>query len=602
MRPFWRTFFAASLAIFVIGGFLTFVFIGSLAAILSNPFDLKEGGERVESNFDRQNKVLHIRFKNPLSERSFSEFDKQAFEINKGFGLREIKIGLDNAKNDKRIKGILINASTMPAGMATTEEIRMAIEEFKKESGKFVIAYSETYSQKAYYLSTVADKIYLYPEGMLEFQGLSVEYLFFKKAIDKLELDVQVIRGSNNKFKSAVEPFMYDHMSEANREQTMTYLNALWGQMLSEINRTRGLSVDEMNTIADSLYVRSAETAKKYGLVDDLIYEDELTEELKELANVQLGKDLKLENFQKYCTKATRRFDKQNIKENIAVVYAVGGIESGKGNAVTIGSETIAKAIRDARNNINIKALVLRVNSPGGSALASDVIWREMVLTKEIMPVIVSMGDVAASGGYYISCPADKIFALPNTITGSIGVFGVLPNISKPLENKLGITVDRAYTNRPSLMTITRKLTPEEYKIIQEGVDDIYMDFKTKVAEGRPMLDVAGVDSIGQGRVWAGTDAIEIGLVDELGGIDAAIDYAAEVAGVDEVHVEAYPKSKVPKIFEILEQIEENEEDASALTRSPIAQKITEFTNAVKKAASVQGYQARLPYEIIIKP
>lgn len=593
MKPFWRSFFASSLALIIIGGALSIIFIVGLVSAISGAFEPKDTF-KVE-----ENSVLHVEFKNPISEVSYAEFNKQELNINQALGLREIKLGLDKAKEDDNIKGIFLNVASLPAGMATTEEIRNAIINFK-ESGKFVVAYGEAYTQKAYYLATVADSIYLYPEGMVEFQGLGAEYMFFKNAIDKLGLDVQIIRGSNNKFKSAVEPFMYDHMSDANREQTMTYLNALWDQMLLGITETRGIDKAMLNEMADSVYVRSAESAKEYKLVDALIYEDELLAQLEEKSETKDDEELRLVSFQKYCTKAAKK-QKRELKseeKNVAVVYAVGGIESGKGGATKIGSETIAKAIRDARTNDSIKALVLRVNSPGGSALASDVIWREMVLAKKKMPVVVSMGDVAASGGYYISCQSDRIFAQPNTITGSIGVFGVLPNISKPLEEKLGITMDRAYTNRPSMMTITRGLTDEEYAIVQEGVDNIYMDFKQKVADGRPGLDVAGVDSIGQGRVWAGTDAIKIGLVDELGGIDDAINYAAELAELKDVNVDVYPKAEDNKLNELLEQFDI---DASASIYSPAAKKLADYLQAVENATMMEGVQARLPYEIVVE-
>ncbi len=596
MKIFWKSFFASSLAMLIVGGVLVLMLVAGIGSLFSGAM----GDFETDTKFNvKDGSVLHMQFKSPISELSFTEFDKGKMKLNKAFGLRAIKIGLEKAKTDSKINGVLINVASMPAGMATTEEIRNAIIDFKT-SGKFVIAYGETYTQKAYYLATAADKIYLYPEGMIEFQGLGVEYLFFKNAIDKLGLDVQVIRGSNNKFKSAVEPFMYDHMSDANKEQTMTYLNALWNQMLDGISDTRGVSKDELNQIADSVYVRSAETAKQYALVDDLIYEDELYDELKEKTAVAKDEDLNLISFQKYCKKAVKKQKIENLgaTKNIAVIYAVGGIESGKGAATTIGSETIAKAIRDAHNDENIKAIVLRVNSPGGSALASDVIWREMVLAKAKMPVIVSMGDVAASGGYYISCESDRIFAQPNTITGSIGVFGVLPNVSKPLKEKLGITVDRAYTNRPSMMTITRPLTDKEYSIVQEGVDDIYLDFKQKVAHGRPRLDVEGVDAIGQGRVWAGTDALENGLVDELGGIDDAIAYAKEKAGLEEAVVDVYPKRKEDKLIEVLEQFDV---EASVSTTSFAVQKLETYLQAVEKASKIEGVQARLPFDIDIK-
>lgn len=597
MKPFWRSFFASSLALFIFGGILCLILISGIFIAISSAVS---GAFEVDDKFKvEENSVLHIEFKNPISEVSFAEFNKQKLKLDQALGLREIKLGLENAKEDDKIKGIFLNVATLPAGMATTEEIRNAIIDFK-ESGKFVIAYGEAYTQKAYYLATAADSIYLYPEGMVEFQGLGAEYMFFKNAIDKLGLDVQIIRGSNNKFKSAVEPFMYDHMSAANREQTMTYLTALWNQMLKGITETRGIDKAMLNEIADSVYVRSAETAKEYKLVDELIYEDELIAQLEDKSETKENEELKLVSFQRYCTKtAENQKNKLKSKEkNIAIVYAVGGIESGKGGPTKIGSETIAKAIRAARTDNSIKALVLRVNSPGGSALASDVIWREMVLAKAKMPVVVSMGDVAASGGYYISCNSDRIFAQPNTITGSIGVFGILPNISKPLKEKLGITVDRAYTNRPSMMTITRGLTDKEYKIVQEGVDDIYMDFKQKVADGRPGLDVAGVDSIGQGRVWAGSDAIKIGLVDELGGVDEAIAYAAKLAEIEDVNLDIYPKTEDSKLNELLEKLDV---DANASIYSPAAKKLADYLQAVENATKVEGVQARLPYEIIVE-
>ena len=347
MRPFWRSFFASSAAVLVVGGILVIILIMGISSLISGltetkPFMVKE------------NSVLHISLNEKISEVSYAEFDKTSFSLDKGFGLREIKIGLEAAKSDNKIKGVLLNITSLPAGMATTEEIRNAIIDFKS-SGKFVYAYSEMYTQKAYYLSTAADKIYLFPAGMLEFKGLGAELMFLKGAIDKLGIDVQIIRGSNNKFKSAVEPLMYDSMSVANREQTMTYIGALWNQMLVGVNEKTGVSANMLNEIADSMYVRSAKTALEYKLVDDLIYEDELLAILKEESGTKEGKDLNLVSFKKYASKTSKKFDRENKNNNIAVVYAVGGIESGKGNATTIGSETIAGAIREAREDDKIK-------------------------------------------------------------------------------------------------------------------------------------------------------------------------------------------------------------------------------------------------------
>jgi len=591
MRPFWRSFFASSIAVLLIGGILVVILIAGISAVVSGltetkPFMVKD------------NSVLHIRLDEKIGEISFAEFDKGSLSLNQGFGLREIKIGLETAKSDEKIKGVLLNITSLPAGMATTEEIRNAIIDFKS-SGKFVYAYSEMYTQKAYYLSTAADKIFLFPAGIVEFKGLGAELMFLKGAIDKLGIDVQIIRGSNNKFKSAVEPLMYDSMSVANREQTMTYMNALWNQMLIGVNEKTGLSPNKLNEIADSMYVRSAETALEYKLVDELIYEDELLALLKDEAGTKEGKELNLVAFKKYASKKAKKEDRKNKNSNIAVVYAVGGIESGKGNATTIGSETIAGAIREAREDDDIKAVVLRINSPGGSALASDVIWREVVLTQKEKPIIVSMGDVAASGGYYIACAADKIYAQPNTITGSIGVFGIIPNIGPALEKNFGITFDRVKTNHHSVLSLNKALTDEEKRLIQLGVDDIYDDFTQKVADGRDGLEQADVDSIGQGRVWSGTDALRIGLVDELGGIDDAVSYAAQQADIDseDIKLGVYPEQKENKLLELLEAL--GDEEASVETSLKL--KLDAFIKTMDKIISTQGIQARMPFEIVIE-
>jgi len=591
MKPFWRSFWSASLAIFLIGGVLIVLLLLGIGSAISGliepkPFVVKE------------NAVLHMKLETKISEVSYAEFDQTSLSLDQGFGLREIKIGLEAAKTDNKIKGVLLNITNLPAGMATTEEIRNAIIDFKS-SGKFVYAYSEFYSQKAYYLSTAADKVHLFPQGMLEFKGLGAEIMFFKGAIDKLGLDVQIIRGSNNKFKSAVEPLMYTSMSAANREQTMTYINALWNQMLIGVNEKTGVGTNMLNEIADSMYVRSAKTALAYNLVDELIYEDELLAILKEESGTIPGEDLNLVSFKKYASKEAKKSDRKNENSNIAVVYAVGGIQSGKGNATTIGSETTAGAIRKAREDAEIKAVVLRINSPGGSALASDVIWREVVLTQKVKPIIVSMGDVAASGGYYIACAADKIYAQPNTITGSIGVFGIIPNIGPALEKNFGITFDRAKTNHHSVLSLNKALTEEEKHLIQLGVDDIYNDFTQKVADGREGLEQADVDSIGQGRVWSGTDALRIGLVDELGGIDDAVAYAAQQANINsyDIKIGVYPAQEQNRLLELMEFLGEQE----VSNETSLKLKLETFIKSMDKITSTQGIQARMPFDIVIE-
>jgi protease IV len=597
MKPFWRNFWASSLAIIIAGSFLFLLFFVISVAIFGSLFDSKPFSYK-------DNSVLHIRFDENISEKSYSSFNQSSFSVEKGLGLREIKIALAAAKEDKKIKGIVINAESMPAGMASTEEIRNALIDFKT-SGKFVVAYGEMYTQKSYYLSTAADEIYLYPEGMVEFRGLGAELMFFKGLIDKLGVDMQIIRGTNNKFKSAVEPFMLDSISPANREQTLTYLNAMWNHMLKGISTSRNITEAQLNTIADSVWVRNGKTSKEFKLVDDLIYQDQLDELLRSKLNLESDDKLEMVNFSKYVRHQAKKFDNEikNDDKNIAVIYAVGSIESGKGNETTMGSETIAKAIREARLDDDIKAIVLRVNSPGGSALASDVMWREVTLAKKAKPFIVSMGDVAASGGYYIACAADRIFAQPNTITGSIGVFGVIPNFGPMLKDKIGITTSRVSTNPHALVTLTQALTEDEYKIIQQGVDEIYLDFITKVSEGRGKLSVAQVDSIGQGRVWAGTDALKLGLVDEIGGIDQAIAFAAGKAGIekDKIKINVMPKSK-NELTEILEAFDTGDnDDEKEEENSLIRSKMKELMELMETVANMKGYQARLPYTIVIE-
>jgi protease-4 len=585
------------LAFIITGIILLVLFFVILSSAVGGAFSMFD-----EKPFVYEDKtVLHMDIKDVVTEKSFAALNTSSFSIDKAIGIREIKIALKAAKTDKKVEGILLDMSSMSAGMASTEEIRNALLDFKK-SDKFLIAYSENYTQKSYYLGTAADEIYAFPEGMVDFRGLGAELMFFKGMIDKLGVDVQIIRGSNNKFKSAVEPFFLDSMSDANRKQTMTYLDAMWNQMLKGISETRGISIADLNEIADSVYVRNPEAAVKYKLIDAVKYEDEIMSLVCEKAGVKKEEDLNIIDFSKYAYHTVKRVDNKVKDEdkNIAVVYAVGGIESGKGNNTTMGSETVAKALKEARTDDNIKAIVLRINSPGGSALASDVIWREVILAKATKPLVVSMGDLAASGGYYIACAADKIYAQPNTITGSIGVFGVIPNFGPMLKDKVGITTSIVETNEHSAsMSVLNALSEEEKLIIQEGVDDIYMDFTTKVAEGRGMTQ-AEVDSIGQGRVWAGTDAINIGLVDELGGIDDALGYAAEKAGVktSAVKVKVYPASD-NKLMDLLKQFEMMEEQQDE--ESLLKQKMVQMLETMETVSSMRGMQVRLPYQITIE-
>jgi len=543
----------------------------------------------------KSNSLLHLKFEAPITERTsgnpFKNYDFMSFSGKKEIGLNDILANIEKAKTDDNIKGIYMDMSNVPAGIATIEEIRNALIDFKS-SGKFIFAYSEAYSQGAYYLSSVANKIYLNPQGAIDWKGLSAQIMFFKGSLEKLEIEAQIFR--HGKFKSAIEPFDLDKMSAANRLQTMTYVNAIWNHLLTGISKSRSISVDELNKIADNLSLRLPEDAVKYKMVDGLKFKDEIIAELKAKLNLKEKDKITYVEFSDYADSPNK--NKKTGKDKIAIIYAVGAIESGQGDDETIGSERISKAIREARLDSGIKAIVLRVNSPGGSALASDVIWREALLAKKAKPFIVSMGDVAASGGYYISCMADVIVAQPNTITGSIGVFGLLPNAQKFFNNKLGITIDTANTNKHAdLGSAFRPVTGEEREYVQQSVENVYDVFIGKVAEGRKKSK-AEIDSIGQGRVWSGVDAKAIGLVDELGGINDAIKIAAKSAKLDKYKIVEFPKQK--DIFEALLKGITDEVEAK-LVKSQLGDNYTLYNN-IKKMTTLKGIQARLPYEVVL--
>ncbi|MCH2234788.1 MAG: signal peptide peptidase SppA [Crocinitomicaceae bacterium] len=592
---FWKTFWASVLGFVASGVILMIVFFTILNFMIS-------GFSKPVTLQVEDDTVLHLTLDKSIGDYTAANFNASSFSFQEQVGLYDLIEGLKIAEEDDKIKGIFMNTSGVPAGYATTKELRDALAKFQA-SGKFIMSYSDNYSVKGYYLSSVADELYVHPAGMLEFLGIGGELMFFKNALEKLDVEVQIIRGSNNKFKSAVEPFMYEQMSDANREQTMKYLNSIWGQMLDDIGEKRGLTPDKLNEIADSVYVRNSDDAIEYKMADGALFYDEVLLKLAAKVGTSDPDSLNFMSFTKYCMRKTKeeRVLAKLDNKNMALIFAEGEIVDGYGEAGQIGGDRFAEYVREARMDENIKAVVLRVNSPGGSALASDHIWREVLLTKEQKPVIVSMGDVAASGGYYISCGADKIYAQPNTITGSIGVFGMIPYTGKMFEEKLGITFSHVQTNKHSLLSFNKKLTEEEMGIFQEGVDEIYDDFITKVSEGRG-ISKAMVDSIGQGRVWAGTDALEIGLIDEYGSMDDAINYAAEMAniGLDTLRIKTLPASKGNEFMEFIEMIEEQDAMASIET-SAIEEKFNEIYGAVKMLGNRATYQARLPYLIWIE-
>jgi protease-4 len=541
MKFFWKAFFA-SLAAIVVATFL-FIFImaglvSSLASIGEQPVIVKENSLLI---LKLDNRIVERKSNNPFEDIEFPGMEKSSTT-----GLNQIFHAIRQAKTDDKIKGIYLELSEIAAGYATAEEIRGALVDFKA-SGKFVYSYSDAISQKAYYLASVADSLILNPVGMFDFRGLNAEHTFFKKALDKFGVEMQIVRGKDNKFKSAVEPFMYEKMSPANKEQTTLYLATIWNQVLKGISETRKISVDNLNEFANSVMTfQTAEIAMKNHFFDNLKYRDQVLADLRSLAGLKVNAEIPIVTVSDYDKISTDGKSKALIKDRIAVVYAEGEIDTGSDGSHDINSKDVSQGIREARIDSTVKAIVLRVNSPGGSAFGSEVIWREVKLAQAVKPVIVSMGDYAASGGYYISSPAAVILANPTTITGSIGVFGTIPNFGELLNDKIGITFDNVMTNEHSDMpSVTRKMTPFESSLMQNYVENTYNIFLSHVAEGRKM-STAGVDSIGQGRVWSGVNAMNNRLIDDFGGMKEALKIAAEKAGITEYRIKELPKQKDP--------------------------------------------------------
>jgi protease-4 len=509
-------------------------------------------------------------------------------------GLNDILNNIKKAAGDKKISGILIENGLLPSGWATSDEIREALEKFR-ESGKFVISYSDyVLTQQGYFLSTAADKIYLNPGAMLDFKGLSSEVLFYKNALDKLGVEVQVIR--HGKFKGAVEPFMLDKLSKENREQIKDYVGSIWSHVVADISKSRNISEEKLNKLADNLAATNSEDALKNNLIDGLIYRDALIDTLKTLSNVSLDDKIELVSMSKY-TRIPDPGRMYSSSNKIAVIYAEGSIVMGKGNGLNIGGNYYADIIRAERKDSNIKAIVLRINSPGGSALASDIIWREVELASKAKPVVVSMGNYAASGGYFMAAPATKIYASATTVSGSIGVFGLIPNAGKLLKDKLGISAENVNTNTNSdFPSIFRPMNIYEKDVMQKSVEKTYDEFVSKVASGRK-LKPSAVDSIGQGRVWSGISAKNIGLIDEMGGLEDALKEAARLARIEKYSIREYPVLEDPytkilssltgdlKMKILLKELGEN----------------AKYYSEIKELSNLSGIQARLPYFIEIR-
>ena len=584
MKQFFKFMFASFAGTLLTLILIMLLFAGMVASISSMA--------EKESVKTKPHTVLHIAWKAPILDRTpqnpFENFDFSTMKPNRAMGLNDILKNIDKAAKDPDVDGIFLDMESIPAGIATTEEIYNKLKDFKK-TGKFIVSYANSYSQKAHYLASLSDKIYLNPEGLVLFKGLSAQIMFLKNLLDKLDIKAQVIRGPNNKYKSAVEPILLDKMSAANRQQMKELLGSIWGKLLDALHVNRGLSIDEMNRLADNLELSNAEQALKHHFIDGIAYRDMVLDSIKK----RVGTKPKYMEFAKYDNVRLKTKKEKISRDRIAVIYALGEIHQGESKDNNIGSATLAKAIRQARINKHVKAIVMRVNSPGGDALASDVIRREVELAKKAKPFVVSMGDLAASGGYWISTNADFIFAQPTTITGSIGVFGIIPDFQGFMNKKLGITFDKVMTNKNAdFVDIMAPMNALQKQKLNEGITDIYHKFVSLVARTRHLRE-SYVDSIARGRVWAGSEGLKLGLVDSLGGMQDAIAYAAKKAKLGK----NYRISEYPKRKEFLQELME-ELSGKAETRL-LAKKLELFEpylSQLETLKNMNGMQARMPF------
>ncbi|MCI7034634.1 MAG: signal peptide peptidase SppA [Candidatus Onthomorpha sp.] len=590
-----KQFFKFTLASFLGVLFCTiFVFL-VLSGIFGSMMTTKESVPEIKDN-----SVLLIRLDKPIYDREVSDISSLAGAIGGesvgNIGLTEFIYVIQRAKTDSKIKAIMLDLAVLQTGgWATVEEMRQCLADFKT-SGKKIYAYGDMMTQSSYYLASVADQIVLNPAGMITLTGLGAEVMYYKDLLDKFDVDVELIRPKNNSYKSAGEKYITNSMSQENREQIKTYMSAIWEGVSANIVKDRKLTKEEFERQVSDLQGCLPQDALKNKLVDKLSFKtnlmDDISKEIVAQNKLKEGTKANFVKYSKYRKSVTDIFNHK--KDNIAIVYAYGDVNQGKGSELSIGSETIVKALQQAAKNKSVKAVVLRVNSPGGDAIASELITNEVIKTKKIKPVIVSMGDVAASAGYEMSSNATKIVALPLTITGSIGVFGVMPNFARSLKNNLGITFDTVKTHSNSVaMSVTTKPSPEFKMMMQRNVENFYDNFITRVSEGRNK-DKAYIDSIARGRVWAGSQAKALGLVDEHGGLKQAIETAARQAGISDYGLIAYPKTKdiATQLLETLSGENEMKTFAKELGK-PYS-----FFLELKSICQMQGVQARMPYLI----
>jgi protease-4 len=545
----------------------------------------------------KENSLLVASFSAPVADRSdenpFTRFLSGNPYAEDMMGLDQILKDLDKAEADDNIKGIFLKLGNVSARIATLGEIRDALLDFR-ESGKFIYAYADSYTQKAYYLASVADSIFMTPEGIFFFAGLSAEVNFYKNALEKIGVDVQVVKHGS--YKSAAERFTRENLSEENREQIEDYVGAVWSKMVDDISASRNIPAEELNRYADELISLNAGQLVETGMIDGLIYYDEMLSMMKEKMGVDEEDDLEAISLKKYKLVPLKE-KKEFTRDKVAVIYAMGMVVDGDAGEGYVGSERIAKALRKARRDKSVKAIVFRVNSPGGSAVASDVIYREAMLAAEEKPFVVSMGDVAASGGYYISAPADTILASPGTVTGSIGVVFSLPNMQELMNEKLGVTTDVVKTNtHANIFTVMDPLDPAERVFIQKAVDDTYDAFVNVVAKGRGKTPEE-VNAIGGGRVWAGEDALEVGLIDMFGGLEKSIGIAAEMAGLENYRTESLPKLEDPLTMIMRELSGGSQVRADRIIRKELGDQYIHY-RTIRDVRQMQGIQAIMPCEI----
>lgn len=512
-------------------------------------------------------------------------------------GVTDILNAIEVAKNDDKIKGISILNNQSQLGLAQMKSVRDKLEEFKK-TGKFVYAYANYYSQGEYYLNSVANKVYLNPVGEVDFKGLSAEILYLKELQEKSGVKFEVIR--HGKYKSAVEPYLAQEMSPENREQITVLLESIWNTIVADIAKSRKLTVAQLDAIANTLGARTPELALANKLVDQIAYEDEYHNAIRNILKVDTKEKYNTISITDYAKTAALTVDDYSKDDIIAVIYAQGEIMSGEGDVNVIGEGSIKRSLEEARNDDDVKAIVLRVNSPGGNALTSELIWREIEITKKVKPVVVSMGNYAASGGYYIAANANRIFAEPNTITGSIGVFGMLPNMNQ-LSKNIGINAEQVKTHTNANGYSIFEPMDENFKgYVLESIEKTYATFLKRVAEGRNM-STAQVDAMAQGRVWTGMDAKKLGLVDEIGGLEAAIKYAAKLGKTTNYRTENFPEYE--KNFEDflsnftgIAALQTKEQ----LLKEQLGEEGFQMLEQIKRVKSRKGIQAMMPFEISI--